>query len=251
MAKQAGIIKLKGTIDDISFYKTADGHMARAKGGIDRAKILNDPAFQRTRENGSEFGTAGKGGKLIRTSVRHLLQHAKDRRVVGRLTKELLAIIKTDPINNRGERTIENGVMEMLKGFNFNSNAPLGTTIYMAHQSAFDRVTGDATASIEAYNPNIRIVAPGGTTHFRLSLGAAELDFQNMQFQYAADDTAILPYDSTEVPATVLTASLTPNSSLPVILVVCVEFFQLVNGEYYPLKNGANNALEVVQVDML
>lgn len=42
MAKQAGIIKLKGTIDDISFYRTADGHMARAKGGISRHRILND-----------------------------------------------------------------------------------------------------------------------------------------------------------------------------------------------------------------
>ncbi len=33
MAKQTGIIKLKGTIGDISFYKSADGHLARYKGG--------------------------------------------------------------------------------------------------------------------------------------------------------------------------------------------------------------------------
>jgi hypothetical protein len=33
MSKQGGIIKLEGTIDEISFYKTADGHLAPAKCG--------------------------------------------------------------------------------------------------------------------------------------------------------------------------------------------------------------------------
>ena len=55
MARQKGIIKLKGTIGDITFYKTQDGHLAREKGGIDASRIASDPAFQRTRENGSEF----------------------------------------------------------------------------------------------------------------------------------------------------------------------------------------------------
>ena len=66
MAKQTGIIKLKGTIGGISFYKTSDGDLAREKGGVDKSRIANDPAFQRTRENGAEFGAAGKGGKLVR-----------------------------------------------------------------------------------------------------------------------------------------------------------------------------------------
>ena len=72
MARQKGIIKLKGTIGDISFYKTGDGHLAREKGGVDGSRIANDPAFQRTRENGSEFGRAGKGGKVIRNAIRLL-----------------------------------------------------------------------------------------------------------------------------------------------------------------------------------
>jgi len=47
MARQKGIIKLKGTIGDITFYKTQDGHLARKKGGIDASRIKSDPAFQR------------------------------------------------------------------------------------------------------------------------------------------------------------------------------------------------------------
>ena len=66
MAKQKGIIKLEGTIGDITFYKSQDGYLAREKGGIDANRIASDPAFQRTRENGSEFGAAGKAGKMLK-----------------------------------------------------------------------------------------------------------------------------------------------------------------------------------------
>ncbi len=130
MARQNGIIKLKGTIGDISFYKTGDGHLAREKGGIDASRIANDPAFQRTRENGSEFGAAGKGGKVIRNAIRILLQNAKDKRVVSRLTTDLLKVVKTDAVNERGLRTIQDGDMSLLKGFEFNINGKLGSTLF-------------------------------------------------------------------------------------------------------------------------
>jgi hypothetical protein len=44
MVIQNGIIKLKCTIGDITFYKTKDGHLAREKGGIDTKRIATDPA---------------------------------------------------------------------------------------------------------------------------------------------------------------------------------------------------------------
>ena len=74
MAKQASIIKLKGTIGGITFYKTSqDGYLAKEKSGVDASRIASDPNFQRTRENGSEFGTAGKAGKVLRTALRTFL----------------------------------------------------------------------------------------------------------------------------------------------------------------------------------
>ena len=66
MARQKGIIKLDGTIGDITFYKSQDGYLAREKGGVSADRIANDPNFQRTRENGEEFGRAGKAGKMLR-----------------------------------------------------------------------------------------------------------------------------------------------------------------------------------------
>ncbi|MBD0824466.1 hypothetical protein [Aestuariibaculum marinum] len=249
MARQTGIIKLKGTIGDISFYKSSDGHLARIKGGPDANRIANDPAFQRTRENGSEFGRAGKGGKVIRNAIRVLLQNAKDKKVVSRLTKTLVAITKTDPVNERGARTIQDGDMGLLSNFEFNTNGKLGATLFAPFDVAFDRVTGDASLSLAPFAPTIRIAAPAGATHFKIVTGAAELDFPNEGSVFESDETAILPYDAADTAAIDLTVTVTPNSVLPVIQVVGVEFYQEVNGQMYPLKNGAYNALMVATVD--
>ncbi|WP_452228987.1 hypothetical protein [Lacinutrix sp. MEBiC02404] len=249
MARQTGIIKLKGTIGDISFYKSADGHLARYKGGVDAKRIASDPAFQRTRENGSEFGRSGKGGKVIRNAIRVLLQNAKDKRVVSRLTKILVAVTKTDAINDRGLRTIQDGDMNLLQGFEFNVNGKLGTTLFTPYVTTYDRATGDVDADIAAFAPTVRIAAPGGTTHYKLVMGAAELDFVNEASVFESAETAILPYDGVDTAAINLTVALTAGSVLPVLQVVGVSFYQEVNGQMYPLKNGAFNALSVAKID--
>lgn len=249
MARQTGIIKLKGTIGDISFYKSSDGHLARAKGGVDANRIANDPAFQRTRENGSEFGRAGKGGKLLRNAIRILLQNAKDKRVVSRLTKVLVAITKTDTTNERGLRTLQDGNLSLLENFEFNLNGKLGATLYAPFTKAFDRVSGDATLGLAPFSPTLRIAAPTGTTHFKVVMGAAELDFANETSVFESDETAILPYSAADTAAIALTASLTANSTVDVIQVLGIEFYQEVNGQMYELKNGAYNALSIVTID--
>jgi hypothetical protein len=249
MARQSGIIKLKGTIGDISFYKTSDGHLARAKGGVDANRIANDPAFQRTRENGSEFGRAGKGGKVLRNAIRYLLLQAKDKRVVSRLTTDMLKVVKTDATNDRGLRTIQDGDLSLLEGFDFNINGKLGSTLFADYTKAFDRVAGDATLSLAPFAPNVHIAAPAGTTHFKMLLGAAEVDFLNETATFASDETAILPYDGVDTAAIDLTASVTANSVLPVIQVIGVAFYQEVNGQMYSLKNGSYNALAIAMVD--
>jgi hypothetical protein len=106
MARQKGIIKLKGKIGDISFYKTQDGHLAREKGGVDASRIANDPAFVRTRENGAEFGSSAGSGKALRTALFAMLQTASDNRVVSRLTKVMTDIKNLDATSVRGERNV-------------------------------------------------------------------------------------------------------------------------------------------------
>lgn len=248
MARQSSIIKLKGTIGGVTFYKSKYGYLAREKGGVDASRIKNDPAFQRTRENGSEFGRAGNAGKILRNSIRVLLLKASDFRMVSRLTQEMVKVIQMDETNPRGQRNVIDGEAELLQGFEFNINGKLGTTLFAPFAVTLDRVSGDAKAEIDGFVPEVSISAPGGTTHFKILSGAMEVDFENQTFNAKLSESVIHPWDGTQVAPLTLENNLTPNSTHPLFFVLGVEFYQEVNGEKYPLKNGAYNALQIVKV---
>lgn len=249
MAKQKGIIKLDGTIGGITFYKSQDGYLAREKGGVSAEKIANDPNFQRTRENGEEFGRAGKAGKLLRNSIRAMLQNASDSRMVSRLTAEMVKVIQEDVTNNRGLRNVIDGEAELLEGFEFNRNGKLGTTLYAPFIGTIDRVAGTLTATIPSFVPINMIAAPGGTTHFKVVSAGTEIDFENETFVMDSQASAILPWDATATAALSLANAVTANSTHPLFLALGVEFYQEVNGQMYSLKNGSYNPLALIKVD--
>jgi len=248
MAQQKGIIKLDGTIGGITFYKSQDGYLAREKGGVSGDRIANDPNFQRTRENGAEFGRAGKAGKLLRTSLRALLQNAADSRVVSRLTTEFVKVIQADATNPRGERNVIDGEAEMLQGFEFNINGKLGATLYAPYTATIDRPTGALTVTVPAFIPLNMISAPGGTTHYKIISAGVEVDFENETYVVDENSSAILPWDATASAVLNLANAVTAASTHPLFLVLGVEFYQQVNGTMYPLKNGNYNALAIIQV---
>jgi hypothetical protein len=251
MARQKGIIKLKGTIGDITFYKTKDGHLAREKGGIEASRIKNDPAFQRTRENGSEFGRAGTTGKILRTSLRSLLINSADGRMVSRLTQAMVKVIQADMISVRGLRNVIDGEAELLTGFEFNIRGKLGTSLFAPFVAVIDRASGAISVDLDSFIPVNMIAAPSGTTHYKIISAGAEIDFEAETFVEAHSETAILPWDAlATVPISQVNA-VTSGSTKPLFLALGVEFYQEVNGQMYALKNGAYNPLALVQVSGL
>ena len=249
MARQKGIIKLKGTIGDITFYKTQDGHLAREKGGIDASRIASDPAFQRTRENGSEFGRAGKAGKLLRTAFRPLLLNSADGRMVSRLTQRMVKVIQADLESEGGLRNVIDGEAELLFGFEFNIRGKLGTSLFAPFVATIDRVAGEIKVDLLPFIPANMIAAPSGTTHFKIISGGAEVDFETETFVVSSSETAILPWDNTATAAINQVNAVTPASTKPLFLAVGVEFYQEINGQMYSLKNGAFNPLSLAKVD--
>ncbi len=248
MAKQKGILKLDGTIGGITFYKSQDGYLAREKGGVDANRIANDPAFQRTRENGNEFGAAGKAGKVLRNSLRVLLQNSSDNRMVSRLTQKMVEVLQADTTSVRGQRNVIDGEAELLEGFEFNSGAKLSNTLFAPSTPSINRVTGDLNISVPSFVPSDMVAAPGGTTHFKLVASGVEVDFENETFIADTSAGGVLAWDGTATAVINLNNSVTANSTHPLFLVLGIEFYQDVNGVKYPLKNGAFNALSIVKV---
>ena len=251
MARQKGIIKLDGTIGDITFYKSQDGLLAREKGGVSGNRIATDPAFQRTRENGSEFGRAGKAGKSLRTALRVLLLNSADSRMVSRLTQQMVKVIQADAINIRGQRNVIDGEAELLNGFEFNIKGKLGTSLYAPYTAAIDRATGEITLSVPSFIPNAMIAAPGGTTHYKITSAGAEVDFEAETFVSSTSATAILPWGATASTVISQLNVVSAASASPLFLAMGLEFYQEVNGIMYPLNNGSFNPVALVAVSGL
>jgi hypothetical protein len=250
MAKQKGLIRLDGSIGDMTYYKSKDGYRAMEKPGLAPGRIASDPGFQRTRENMAEFGRAGTSGKLMRHAINPLLKDAKDSKVVSRLTKMMSQVIKSDKVNKRGQRTVSDGDMNLLKGFEFNANAILGTTLYVAPATVIDRTTGTLTINIPAFAPSSSIVAPQGATHFKLVSAGAAIDFDTHTFTSSRNVSSAYAWDETPVEAIALANTVAAGTTLPLFLFLGIQFFQEMNGIQYPLLTGSFNALSLIEVNI-
>lgn len=248
MAKQKSIIKLQGSIGELTFVKGKGGYYARERSGIDGKRIASDPAFARTRENNAEFGRAGRAGKTLRTALRLQLSHLPKDNVVARVTQSLMRVLKTDPVNVRGARSVAQGDIFLLQGFEFNRNAPLSATFFAPYDVLIDRTNGLLDVSVTAFTPKELLVAPQGATHYKLLSAAVALDFPNDQYEVAAQESGVLPWDQAEAAPLTLSHTLTPDNPYPMLLLLGVVFFQELNGQFYALRNGANNAMAVVGV---
>ena len=249
MARQKGVIKLEGRVGDLSFYKSGNDYLAREKGGVSGDRIKNDPAYARTRENGAEFGRAGKAGKELRNALNEVLTKAADKRVSNRLAASMLKVIQADTTNQRGERTVLDGEPSLLKGFEFNVTAPLESVLKISHTVAFDRVAGTTQMAIDAFNPNEEIPQVEGATHVRFVMATAAVDFGNQSYEVDVVDSADVDLSILNQAAMEVNTAITANSPHPVFVVVGVEYFQEVNGHMYPIQTKTHNPLAIVEVD--
>lgn len=249
MAKQRGIFKAEGTLDDITFYKSKDGYLLRQKGGVSAERIATDPAFERTRENQKEFARAGSAGKVLRSALRSLLINSGDRLLVSRLFTAMMKVVKADATSDRGQRNVLDGELELLEGFEFNEAGKLTQTLFAPFTASIDRASGAVTIQVPAFVPVNMIATPAEATHYKIVSAGGFIDFTTGASGITTAETAISPIGSD--PSTVVNQNFDvgAGNTQPLFLVLGISFYQEVNGKNYPLKNGAYNALSIVKVD--
>ena len=248
MARQNGLIKIKGTLDNVSFYKTKDGDLARMKTSVDGKRIANDPAFVRTRENNSEFGSSAKAGKLTRDNLRPISMNATDGRVVARMTKIMTEIKNLDTTSVRGQRNVGVAMATaqakaLLKGFEFNNDAMLSSMLFKPW--AVNTSTG--VISITGLVPTLDIIFPEGATHVSFSGAYANINYATGVADVKLTNIQNLPITGTSSAIT-LTPTAVPTGTGAKLFLLKIEFFQMVNSVQYSLKNGAFNALKIIDV---
>jgi hypothetical protein len=239
---------LKGTIDDLTFYKRQGKDIVKSRTSLTKKQIETSPNFARTRENMSEFSTSAKDGKLLREALHVYMANAKDNLVTSRLLKTMRAIVKLDPTSPRGLRTVGTAIvlptaMATLQGFNFNVHSSM-TSVLLAPYT-LNTATGAITfASI---NPLTDVVPPKGATNFSLQGVWGKVDFTAKTFNVQSSTI----FDATltsAAAALTLTPTTAPTGTGTNVFLLLIQFYQLVNLVQYPLHSGNYNALAIVGV---
>ena len=248
MARLKGLLKIQGTLYELTFYKTQDGHLVKTKSGVSKQRIATDPNFIRVRENGAEFGNAAAAGKLLRVAVRNLMMTASDNRVTSRVTQVMSLVKNHDLLSLRGKRNVGAGIATapgkvLMQGFDFNLNAPLASILFKTY--TVSTVTG--VIAMVGLVPATDISFPAGATHVTLRGAWSKVDFVANTTEIEFTNATNLSIGQTATTVT-LTPAAVPAGPATGFFLLAVEFFQSVNGVQYVLNNGAYNALAIIQV---
>jgi hypothetical protein len=264
MARQKGLIRVKGLLGDISFYQSGGKDLMKTPGGASKEKIMTDPKFVRTRENMSEFGGSAMVGKALRLGVIEV------KGVFGGryMSAELLGIFKkvcTNGTGLRGARDFEIVANKLLiEGFNFDKAKILAATFNAPYTFVTNAGRNETTFTVADFNTTDYIHAPEGATHFRFVGTASVLSDYKLNvtsgkyepLNPAIEGLNIVAYSSyipvggmvgstTTVIATIAVAPTMPTSA-GLIGCIGIEFFQIVNTVYNLLN--ADNCMRIENV---
>ena len=248
MAKQKGIIKLEGTMDDVNFYYRKGKPCARkAGGGFNGERIKNSSTMVRVRENYSEFGNCSKVKSSLKASLHPFLNAYREGELHGRMMQLLQQIKACDLISERGKRTVGNGIgtpmgEELFRKFVFTPKRLVSMTLMGS--GIFNWDTYSYSVSRFAIG---NVVFPRSATHFEVSFGVLNFDFATLNYKLFMGTPLLLDRDFVDS-----SFSLRPKD-LPVVggkefAFVGLKFYQEVNGTKYLLQNESAIGLEVVGV---
>jgi hypothetical protein len=266
MSKQMGLIKLKGNIGGISFYKSGGEDLARVANGPSKERIANDATFQRTRENNSEFGGAATAAKALRMGLVTVLQNKGDARLPSRLTK-IFKEITNKGTGSRGQRSIPlSGNRTMLEGFDFDERLSFSSVFNAPFTIVPNAGRNQCVITVPNFIPKDLIKAPAGATYFRLVSGlgvVSDYTYNAITGRYEPTDPTLnmlnVVANGTMTAlnsATAVTFALTgvlpgtpaPTMTATVSVVQClgIEFYQRVGTVDYLLSQ--DNCLKIVKV---
>lgn len=249
MPKQKGIIKLEGTIGDITYYQMNNNYYLRSKSTLKKDRVINDPSFQRTMENSREFASVLGTVKLVRTALLSMHMHASDRSASSKLISTFIAVKNMDTQNVRGSRCVESGIQtdigkQRLTGFNFNAPASLANVL--AKPYTLD--TESRVWSLQGFCTGRDVAASASATHVVFAYGIAAIDPIHGKTETGKATTDYLAIGPAETDI-MLTPTLNPSALSGFhIHVLMVSYYQEINGVYYALHNSALHPLEIIGV---
>ena len=248
MAKQKGLIKIKGTIGNLSFYTTRHGDVVRTKWGPDKETRKNNPAFAAADRNSTEFGGCSASGKVFRQTVAELIGGISDIDLNTRVNSLMIAVKNLDKKSEHGKRNVGTALLNpqaihLFEGFNFNKDAPLDSILKAPY--VVDKGTGRITISRIAEKGAVKF--PKGASHVCFSGGWARIDFIMKKAELKTSEVKLLPRN-TEQRSIILKPKKVPKIKGRDFFILKIGFLQDQGGKLYVLGDRKYNSAAVVGV---
>lgn len=249
MARQKGIIALKGTIGGLNFYQLNGTPVVRkAGGGFNGKTIKTSPTMQRVRENGSEFGHSSSANRVFRNAILSLTDGSPFANFHRHLMPLFAQLKSLDTLHIRGQRKVSEGLARvegkrLFKKFAFTPDCAF------ANLKPFDFSIDAATYGLHLRKLSLTSVkAPKGATHISLHYGVLAIDFDGFETQLSQAAALVLPLStdtsSFDVPLETPVASTLPFG----ICLLGVRYYQQQDSNHYLLNAKESIGLLVLDV---
>lgn len=230
MAKQVGIIKLVGMIDDLVFYGTPDdGYLARGKSHLTREKIKSSPAFKKTMDNAAEFAEALRGATFLRRALHPILFPIADGKLSSRMNRILLEVVQRDRVNSSGERVLPIEDLHLLTGFEFNRRISLKESFAAAFSVSGPGDDGHCHVDIPSFVPVTAVNAADYVKEVRLLSGGAVLKMKERKFEHIFYETHSIPLDKEAIDPIRFSYPMVPMAGEVLIVVLGIQHLAKVD----------------------
>ena len=109
MAKQAGDIKIVGTLDDVTFYRMGEDYYVRMKSSLTGKRFWKDEAFAGSRRSCHRFG---EGNKISSRVYSSLPPWEKSKALYTQLRSEAIRLLKEGKSPEKTERLLRRWLEE-------------------------------------------------------------------------------------------------------------------------------------------
>ncbi len=242
MAKLASILKIEGTIDDLTFYKSSGRFLVRKKGGVSRERFTSDKSFERCRENVREFVQVAKFSKYLYDSFRMMLRGSSDNRSFIRLRSVVSNLKNMDTTSVRGDRMAKLVLkdklgFDLLRGFDFNERAKMSSVLFRR----IDLQDGGLKVEFKEFRPSEELSFGDGSTHFSMVYSKCVLDLDSERSEMVSSEVFRGSLRDEKMYILLKLSGTTSLTGIDVYF-LRIDFYQELNGIDYSMKNGAYNS---------
>ena len=153
----------------VYFRRDTNKLTIRTKGGPSKEMIKTAPAFQKTRNQNSEFGGCSKAAKMLRDAI-GTVSHVADVNLHSQITKLVSAIRALDD-NPKGKRSIifSRG-KQLIEGFNINKATSFDSVVTSSVAFTINRNEHTAVLELPGLTPGINFKPNWTYPYYRFCL---------------------------------------------------------------------------------